>query len=37
VNWRERIVADANVLLGRPVIKGKRISVELVAANALSC
>jgi uncharacterized protein (DUF433 family) len=30
VNWRDRIVADANVLLGKPVIKGTRISVELV-------
>ena len=30
MNWRSRIVADANVLLGKPVIKGTRISVELV-------
>lgn len=30
LDWRSRIVADANVLAGKPVIKGTRISVELV-------
>lgn len=30
MDWRSRIVADANVLAGKPVIKGTRISVELV-------
>lgn len=30
MNWRDRIVADADVLLGKPVVKGTRISVELV-------
>ena len=30
MDWRNRIVADANVLVGKPVIKGTRISVELV-------
>jgi uncharacterized protein (DUF433 family) len=30
VDWRDRIGADPNVLVGKPVIKGTRISVELV-------
>jgi uncharacterized protein (DUF433 family) len=30
MDWRRRIIADPNVLVGKPVIKGTRISVELV-------
>jgi uncharacterized protein (DUF433 family) len=30
MDWRSRIVADPNVLVGKPVIKGTRVSVELV-------
>jgi uncharacterized protein (DUF433 family) len=29
-DWRERIVIDPNLLVGKPVIRGTRISVELV-------
>lgn len=30
MEWRSRIVADPDVLVGKPVIRGTRISVELV-------
>lgn len=30
MNWRDRITSDKDILLGRPVIKGTRISVELI-------
>ena len=30
MNWRERVVADPRVLVGKAVIKGTRISVELL-------
>ncbi|HOP45186.1 MAG TPA: DUF433 domain-containing protein [Flavobacteriales bacterium] len=30
MDWRTRIVSDKEVLLGKPVIKGTRISVELI-------
>ena len=29
-NWRDRIVCDPKILVGKPTIKGTRISVELV-------
>lgn len=28
VNWRDHIVTDKNILLGKPVIKGTRLSVD---------
>jgi uncharacterized protein (DUF433 family) len=30
MNWREHIVTDPAILVGKPVIKGTRISVELI-------
>lgn len=29
-DWRDRIVCDPRILVGKPTIKGTRISVELV-------
>jgi len=30
MNWRSHIVVDPNILVGKPVIRGTRISVEFV-------
>ena len=30
MNWRDRIVCNPDILLGKPTIKGTRISVELI-------
>ena len=30
MTWQDRIVADSKVLTGKPVVRGTRISVELV-------
>lgn len=30
MNWHEHITSDANILIGKPIIKGTRISVELI-------
>ena len=30
MNWQERIVIDPRILVGKPVIKGTRLSVEFI-------
>ena len=30
MNWQDRITVDPDVLVGKPIIKGTRISVEFV-------
>lgn len=30
MDWREHIVVDPDVLVGKPIVKGTRISVELL-------
>ena len=30
MNWRDRITVDPDILVGKPILKGTRISVEFV-------
>lgn len=30
MEWRDRIVSDPDILVGKPAVKGTRISVELI-------
>jgi uncharacterized protein (DUF433 family) len=30
VDWRDRITVDPDILVGKPIIKGTRISVQLI-------
>ena len=30
MDWRDRIIVDPKILVGKPIIKGTRISVEFV-------
>ena len=30
MNWQDHIISDNDILIGKPIIKGTRISVELI-------
>jgi uncharacterized protein (DUF433 family) len=30
MNWRERIIVDPAILVGKPVVKGTRLAVEFI-------
>jgi uncharacterized protein (DUF433 family) len=30
MNWRDQIVSDKNILLGKPTLKGTRLSIEFI-------
>jgi len=30
VDWKERIIVDPNILVGKPVVKGTRLAVEFI-------
>ncbi|MCA0393621.1 MAG: DUF433 domain-containing protein [Proteobacteria bacterium] len=34
--WRDRIIADPEILAGKPVIRGTRLSVELILDHLAS-
>ena len=34
MNWKDRITVDPDILVGKPIIKGTRISVELILDRA---
>ena len=36
MEWHEKIVSDRKILLGKPVIKGTRISVEFILERLAS-
>jgi uncharacterized protein (DUF433 family) len=36
MNWKDRIISDKDVLLGKPVIKGTRISIEFILERLAS-
>jgi len=30
MDWKERIIVDPNILVGKPVVKGTRLAVEFI-------
>ena len=30
MNWRDRIIVDSNILVGKPVVRGTRLSVDFL-------
>ena len=30
MGWKERVIMDPNILIGKPIIKGTRIAVEFI-------
>jgi len=30
MNWKDRIIADRDVLVGKPIVKGTRLSVDFI-------
>ena len=36
MNWENKIVSDKNILLGKPTIKGTRLSVEFIVEQLAS-
>lgn len=36
MNWQDKIVSDKDVLLGKPTIKGTRLSVEFIIERLAS-
>jgi len=30
MNWRDHIISDSEILVGKPVVKGTRLSVDLI-------
>ncbi len=30
MNWKERIIVDPSILVGKPVVKGTRLAVEFI-------
>jgi uncharacterized protein (DUF433 family) len=36
MNWQDRIVVDPNILVGKPIVEGTRLSVEFIVDQLAS-